>query len=163
VVLTAIAREAPSTTNRMQVYDLDKTQQWLDRTLAIRREPPMRGGLKPDHKTRRQTAFGVALVALVILLLAMLPVRKQVVAAAAAAPATRLEKASENAPHSVLTPTIAPRAHDSRAPRWELASGSARGGRILGYIPQENRSYRGPTRPHSQMVAPPAPVWLDGK
>jgi len=52
----------------MQVYDLDKTQEWLNRTLAISREPPVRGGLRTDRKTRRQTIAGVGVVALVLLL-----------------------------------------------------------------------------------------------
>src|SRR5689334_6059877 len=69
-------------TRGMPVYDLDKTQEWLNRTMAIRREPPLRGGVRGDFKARRQTIAGVALVGLVLLLLACLPVRQAMVAAA---------------------------------------------------------------------------------
>lgn len=49
----------------MKVYDLDKTQEWLNRTMQIGKEPPVRGGLKPD-RSRRQTLLALAGVLMIL-------------------------------------------------------------------------------------------------
>src|SRR5258706_3845802 len=53
--------------------DIDKTQEWLNRTQAIRRKPPVRGGVAKAHLTTRQTLGFVLVALLCILLLTMIP------------------------------------------------------------------------------------------
>ena len=53
--------------------DLDKTQEWLNRTQAIRRIPPVRGGVKKDYRTIRQTTAFVLAALLCIPLLMLIP------------------------------------------------------------------------------------------
>src|ERR1044071_8183046 len=56
----------------MQV-DLDRTQEWLNRTQAIRRTPAVRGGVAADHTSLRQTAAFVLGGLLVMLILLLIP------------------------------------------------------------------------------------------
>src|ERR1700724_1362617 len=50
------------------MYDLDKTQEWLNRTQQIGRTPALRGGLAPDHRGRRHTTLSVVFALTVVLL-----------------------------------------------------------------------------------------------
>ena len=57
----------------MTVYDLDKTQEWLNRTQELRRKPAVRGGVLKDVRARNQALAGVGAVMVAVLALALLP------------------------------------------------------------------------------------------
>ncbi|MCC6727809.1 MAG: hypothetical protein IT208_00550 [Chthonomonadales bacterium] len=124
------------------VYDLDRTQEWLRRTQQIGRPPPVRGGVVPDVRARRQTLACVGASAAVLAGLALLPGPR------GPAPA-------------------APRAVALARARWLPARAMDASGAAL----HAARATGAPTSgmpgiasppPAGSHVAPPAPVWLDG-
>ena len=147
----------------MQVYDLDKTQQWLDRTLAINKQPPVRGGVKTDHRTRRQTLAGVMIVGIVLLALALWP--RAAVKVKAETPLSRVKvPAADPAGPEALTiaaaqspiPRETPnqRRRTTRRTKWVVPTRS---------IDQKWALSNRDRTENQTTVAPPAPIWLDGK
>src|SRR5579872_2333650 len=57
------------------MYDLDKTQEWLDRTQQIGRTPALRGGVAPDDRSRRHTVLSVLFALSALLLICLLYTR----------------------------------------------------------------------------------------
>lgn len=55
--------------------DLDRTQNWLHRTVSLRREPPLRGGPVPSESHRRQAAAGIAALGITLICLSLLASR----------------------------------------------------------------------------------------
>lgn len=135
------------------LYDLDKTQEWLNRTLAIGKAPPIRGGIRPDRKARRTTAISLAATALVILLgiliapwLRSAPVADVVVPKHDAndrRPVVRMSQASPTVHQDLITrPAII---HP-----------------LLVGLDSSTPDLDGGIRPLPGHAAPPAPVYLDG-
>ena len=144
----------------MQVYDLDKTQEWLNRTLAISKEPPVRGGLRPDHKARRQTALAIGIVALVLLVLALLPLRRAVVPVAA----PLQEPLALAEPPAQFAAPVPVQPRDDLTTKWLSSLQRHEDNRpILDVMPQPFARSRNIAVPPDQRVPPAAPIWLDGQ
>jgi len=142
------------------MYDLDKTQEWLNRTIQLNQPPPVRGGSTTDPHARRDTAASVACAVLVIALGILLVTwlrtgsagpGSSVVVVDGRVPEPQLKSGHygqadvDLQPIVAAAPTIEARHLTPRSrPRW---LGSSLDGNIVplpGYSP------------------PPAPVWLDG-
>ena len=145
----------------MQVYDLDKTQEWLNRTLAIRREPPVRGGVRTDHRTRRQTALGLGVVGLALLAMLLHAwLRPQEVKVAAhRMDARRVQRESVTAPPQPPDNAAALSLVLSHQEKPRLQPYLSRAETAMPQLPAWKRTTSHRTR---TVVAPPAPVWLDG-
>src|SRR5215831_17184541 len=113
------------------VYILDdhRTLEWMNRTQAINRMPAMRGGIAVDHQTRRQTAAGLGVVLLVLLILLLLPwpSGKATIAAPVRAIAPQITEVSRKpSPVPALPPVTA------RPPvRWASVQIIRHGGNLL--------------------------------
>lgn len=57
----------------MKIYDLDKTQEWLNRTIQLNQPPPIRGGLVRDGRQIRHFAATVGIAAVILLLMILWP------------------------------------------------------------------------------------------
>jgi len=141
------------------MYDLDKTQEWLNRTQQIGRTPALRGGLAPDYRARRHTAlsvlFALTVVALGILLFTRL----------------RPPALTSDSGEQFLTAPGSTRIADmSAAP--SVAPATARPAArpyVRRVRPPSQLDFDapdtlldGPVVPLPGHVAPPAPIWLDG-
>ena len=139
----------------MQI-DLDRTQEWLNRTQSFPRTPPVRGGVNVDRKARRQTAFGVIIVLAAIVLLALFP-RPDRTIPSVVAPEGQLDNAGAR---DLLSITI-PGSRDVLRSKSRTASSGELAPSARGYL---YSTYSGPYLNDSPLdtgiVAPPAPVWL---
>ena len=140
--------------SRMEI-DLDKTQDWLNRTQSISRGPAVRGGVDPDLRARRQTASGIALVVAAVLLLLFLPTVERLINQAATQAAQ-----SEAKPQGGLLNSARSTAVESAfSPVPSVSPGRQAYARKLPMT-----EYRGPyftaMGVATDHVPPPAPVWL---
>ena len=134
------------------IYDLDKTQEWLNRTQQIGRTPALRGGVAPDDRSRRHTILSVLFALSALLLICLVYTRLRPVVSASASDAqllkpsgpTRVEDASATYPSArVDAPAITP---PPSRPNFVAPALSLDGGIV----------------PLPGHVAPSAPIWLDG-
>jgi hypothetical protein len=142
------------------MYDLDRTQEWLNRTQALARVPAMRGGLSEDRRPYWQAAVGAAAVLLFVVFLIQLSGWRP----RAAAPPP--------APSSLPTASLAPiQSHEmlrevapDRLIRANTASASVPETSYQPPIPLRDGKPLPPDTPllPPGYVSPPAPVWLDG-
>lgn len=141
------------------MYDLDRTQEWLNRTQALARVPAMRGGDPEDRRPYWQAAVGVAAVLLFVVSLIQLsgwrpraaapPPAPSSVAMASLAPIQSHEMLREVAPGRLIRLNApAPSAPEtSYQPPIPLRDGKPLPPDTLLLPPGH--------------VSPPAPVWLD--
>ena len=136
------------------IYDLDKTQEWLNRTIQLDRTPPVRGGLNTEPHARKHTALAVlgaiAAMALGIALMSRTGIR------AASAPARIVEiggaaRVQDNVSAAIPEPAA------MRAPAPSRAKARASG--AMAWPPL---TLDGGVVPLPGHTAPPAPVWTDG-
>jgi hypothetical protein len=143
----------------MKVYDLDKTQEWLNRTIQINKTPPVRGGVSTDYRARRQTLSGIAALLLVIGGLALWPHPRPVAPRAAPpAPAVQATAPTTLAQDLIIntTPVQVP-----QVPQFNFPPESAAGVALV--HSSVRNSQAGVNRRSSDAVAPAAPIWLDPK
>jgi hypothetical protein len=156
----------------MQVYDLDKTQEWLNRTIQLNRTPPVRGGVRTDHRARRQTAAGVllfvsALTLIVWITTALRTSSVQPLAAPAPAKAESVVAAlpAVPAPEWIVRPqppAFVPERQPAAPPPGLGWSGFSL--RVKGASHRsDRRTVDRSSAPPGTFAAPPAPTWLDGK
>ena len=132
----------------MQV-NLDRTQEWLNRTQAIKRTPAVRGGVVREKRTARQTA-SFMLTALLLLLAVFLAPRPahegtKRIASMEILPALTDYAGEISQPPPQPLPTHPLHAAPSRS-RW--SSQVLNEARIWHYPPRANR------------IAPHAPIWM---
>jgi hypothetical protein len=141
------------------MYDLDRTQEWLNRTQALHRVAAMRGGLQEDRRPYRQAAIGAGIVLVFLLLLIQLSGSRPHIAAAPPAPPP-LSTAS-------LAPVLSHEMlRDVAQDRLIRANAAASAAKTSYQPPIPLRDGR-PLPPDTPLlplghVSPPAPVWLDG-
>lgn len=145
------------------MYDLDKTQAWLNRTIQLNKTPPVRGGVEPDSRLRRQTAGGVTLVAVALGCLMLLP-RPQPDpnrGLVSQTEPTRVDQPKPEAPPKPLPP-VDPM---TEVITWDRTMRDLENGRgVSSTVFQQpgDNLYEG-VRPLPGHVAPPAPIFLDGE
>jgi hypothetical protein len=141
------------------VYDLDeKTQAWQHRTHQLWAAAPIRGGLVPDHRARRQTAASVAFVLLTFLLLILLAPRLR--SSVPESVVMRLE--DRPARIRILTTFPAP---PSFAPLRSALPSVVSAPSMAAPAPSLPKEYHLPQEiplPLPGRVPPMAPTWLDG-
>jgi hypothetical protein len=132
------------------MYDLDKTQEWLNRTIQLNSGPAVRGGVSSEPHSRKHTVTSI-LVAFAVIAAGMLLMSwtrgagSAMDSRVAAADGQRRAAPPANLPHVAVSPVV----------------GSAP-------VPARNTvnwpalSLDGDVRPLPGHSAPPAPVWLDG-
>lgn len=132
----------------MQV-DLDRTQEWLNRTQAIRRTPAVRGGVIRDTRTMRQTLAFVLTGLLLILVVFLIP------------------RPSLEEPKRIVSPEFLPALTDLPrhvalpAPQplpalpFQMAYTKAR---LSSNVLNEPRIWHYP--PRTDRIAPHAPIWI---
>ena len=143
----------------MKVYDLDKTQEWLNRTIQINKTPPVRGGVRTDYRARRQTLSGIAALLLVIGGLALWPHPHPV----APKPTTSTPVAKTAVP-AVASQTLVINTAPVQVPpmpQFIFPSDQAAGVALV--HSSVRNSQAGLNRRSSDAVAPAAPIWLDPK
>jgi len=142
------------------MYDLDKTQEWLNRTIQLSKAPPVRGGVSSEPHARRDTVLSVGAAALVIILGMLLiswkrsggehiPISNVVEADSGARSA--VATAPPQQPHTTMGPihnsNTIHRPNSAANPPAAIWSRSSLDGNVV---------------PLPGHTAPPAPVWLDG-
>jgi hypothetical protein len=145
------------------MYDLDKTQAWLERTIQLNKKPPVRGGVEPDVRLRRQTAGGVSLVAVALFCLTLLPrpeadtnrglVRSE--------EPTRVDQPKPQAPPKPLPP-VDPVTEVIIWDRTMRDLEHGRGVSSTAFQQPDGNLYEG-IRIRPGAVPPPAPIFLDGE
>jgi hypothetical protein len=136
------------------MYDLDKTQEWLNRTIQLDRRPPIRGGTTVEPHGRRTTVLSVACaVLLMALCIGITPWIRTVGASESNVVVAegRVQEARQpvNGPEAELAPIVASPPSTSKRLSQPRSTwiGTPLDGNIVplpGYSP------------------PPAPTWLDG-
>jgi hypothetical protein len=132
--------------------DLDKTQEWLNRTQAIRRTPPVRGGIVKDVRTNRETALcvlaGLLCIILVMLVPRPTPSPLERVELSAALPAVTDLAASA----SMIQPHYTPA---------QPATGALISHRPTSQLTTNPITWNAP--PPNDRIAPHAPIWLESE
>jgi hypothetical protein len=134
------------------MYDLDKTQEWLNRTIQLNSGPAVRGGVSSEPHARKHTAVSV-LVAFVVIAVGMLLISWTRGAGGTDANIVSAEGSSRVAP---APPRMAP-AFATAPPAIRAAP--ARPRPAAGW---PALSLDGDIKPLPGHTAPPAPIWLDG-
>jgi hypothetical protein len=143
------------------MYDLDKTQEWLNRTQALNRVPAMRGGLQEDRRPYQQAAVGVAILLLFLVFIIQSPRFRPRVASPPPAP--------PSLPTASLAPIQSQEMLRGMTPSslTRAASPDSSGADNSFYMPPIPMRDGKPLPPDTPLlppghVSPPAPVWLDG-
>jgi hypothetical protein len=132
----------------MQI-DLDRTQNWLNRTQAIRRIPAVRGGLVRDWRTNRQTVSFVLAGLLCFQMVMLIPrptprkPQKSIPAVSAPALTESVVPLSPISPQPLPSIPPAQTLTQSRNTTQFASSGQS-------WFPQER----------TDRIAPHAPIWL---
>jgi len=145
----------------MPVYDLDKTQEWLNRTIQLSKDPPVRGGTSSEPHARRHTVLSIGAAAVVILLgMLLFSWRKSSVSESITSP-------------NVVEVDSKTRVQVMVAPPPQPSQASSFDGRSASTIHRPNpvinppkpvwsrTALDGNLTPLPGHTAPPAPTWLD--
>lgn len=139
------------------MYDLDKTQEWLNRTMQLGKTPAVRGGGTPDPNARKHTTLSVTAAFLIIILGMLLMSWTRM---GARVDAGRILVGIEA---SVRVADAAPYRQAAGIPIRGTISMASRPRAI---VPESfgwpALSLDGNIVPLPGHTAPPAPVWLDG-
>jgi hypothetical protein len=133
--------------------NLDRTQEWLNRTQSWPRTPPVRGGAAPDPSARRQSIIGVALVLIGVLILVLIP-RPENTVTTAITPKVELPVASH--PQVITASFAAPPIVRQRSTSTPLLPSLSLPLAVNSYFYREESPL---VRVPTDRVAPPAPVW----
>lgn len=134
--------------------DLDKTQEWLNRTQQWSRTPAVRGGVETDHRSRRQAIAGLALVLLGILILALIPRPQPVTQRIAQAPLGPAPMPAGR--RDILASSYSPPAVPIERPPMITLTGPPKPGHMF----INDQPYFTVVRHRGDHVPPPAPIWL---
>jgi hypothetical protein len=140
------------------MYDLDKTQEWLNRTLQMGKTPAVRGGRSPEPHARRHTTMSVAATALVIVLGMLLASWTRPGIRAGGGPGV-VEVAGSARVADIVPMVPSPGVAPAPATAWPAARRPVSNAPALGWTPL---ALDGNVAPPPGYTAPPAPVWLDG-
>lgn len=140
------------------MYDLDKTQEWLNRTMQMSRPPAIRGGVQAEPNARRNTALSTAaafvIIAGVMLLFSSTSVRPGLDSGDAVVHMESQERIAEAPPLREPSFSIA-----AQSPAPASLRRHSRPARII--FGRSAASLDGDIVPLPGHAAPPAPLWLD--
>jgi hypothetical protein len=137
------------------MYDLDKTQEWLNRTIQMSKGPAVRGGVSGEPHARKHTAASV-LAAFAVILAGMLLMSwtrgagDGTGSTVVAVEARRRVAAAPSSSPPTVTGVASPPGNRPRQPVNRVPAG------------WPALSLDGDVTPLPGHTAPPAPVWLDG-
>lgn len=142
--------------NAFVEIDLDKTQEWLERTQQLGRTPAVRGGVAPDHRARRQTIGAVGLVAGILLALAMVP--RPLPASQSLVSDARKILSTESPP---LVAAVARPSPTPVLPRRDLIATPPTPSRANNQTQGRRRSLVAASGNPTDRIAPHAPIWIE--
>jgi hypothetical protein len=143
------------------MYDLDKTQEWLNRTMQLGKAPPVRGGVSPEPHARRYTMLSMGAAALVIILGMLLISWKR------SGVGERIESSSVvDADSKTRVQVIIAPPQSSQASSFANRSSNSIHRPVPNHTPPvavwSRTALDGNVTPLPGHTAPPAPIWLDG-
>lgn len=133
------------------MYDLDKTQEWLNRTIQLHKGPAVRGGVSGEPHARKHTAVSV-LVAFTVIFAGILLISWTRGNSGAESDLISVEGSGRVSPSPTpAAPVVAtsPVTRTATSPTRRTADWPA-------------LSLDGDVKPLPGHTAPPAPIWLDG-
>ena len=144
------------------MYDLDKTQEWLNRTLQLSRTPPIRGGTTSEPHGRRTTAVSVACAILIMALCIAITPWIRTSGAGESSVVVAQGRVSDRGPSPNRAESLNRGEVEARPIAASAPTFAPRRDRVQPRATWIGTSLDGNIVPLPGYAPPPAPVWLDG-